>query len=85
MVAIDDIIEDKKLMWKMIDNCWIQKQWSASITPKGGFFCEVAASLDYLFEGPGDMKLKKVGGKLVQQTFKIKSKDIVLDAVVHYL
>ena len=45
-------MEDKKLMWQMIDNCWIQSQWSASITPKGGFFCEGAASLDYLYSIP---------------------------------
>lgn len=35
------------------DNCWIQTKWSASITPKGAFFCEVAAALDMLFDGPG--------------------------------
>jgi len=35
------------------DNCWVQNLWSASITPKGAFFCEVAAALDMLFDGPG--------------------------------
>ncbi len=35
------------------DNCWIQNLWSATITPKGAFFCEVAAALDMLFAGPG--------------------------------
>jgi hypothetical protein len=35
------------------DRCWIQNLWSASITPKGAFFCEIAASLDMLFNGPG--------------------------------
>lgn len=35
------------------DNCWIQRLWSSSITPKGAFFCEVAAALDMLFDGPG--------------------------------
>lgn len=38
---------------KLRDNCWIQNTWSASITPKGAFFCEVAAALDMLFDGPG--------------------------------
>lgn len=37
----------------MRDNCIIQNMWSASITPKGAFFCEVAAALDMLFDGPG--------------------------------
>ena len=35
------------------DACWIQNEWSASITPKGAFFCEIAAALDMLFDGPG--------------------------------
>ena len=35
------------------DACWIQNTWSATITPKGAFFCEVAGSLDMLFDGPG--------------------------------
>lgn len=39
------------------DRCWIQNCWSASITPKGAFFCEVAASLDKLFDGPGGWPL----------------------------
>jgi hypothetical protein len=39
--------------FKLRDNCWIQNIWSASITPKGAFFCEIAAALDTLFNGPG--------------------------------
>jgi hypothetical protein len=37
----------------------VQWRWSASITPKGGFFCEVAAAQDYLFDGPGGYPLEK--------------------------
>lgn len=40
------------------DNCWIQNVWSASVTPKGAFFCEVAGSLDMLFDGPGGWKIE---------------------------
>lgn len=39
--------------YKLRDNCWIQNIWSATITPKGAFFCEIAAALDTLFKGPG--------------------------------
>jgi hypothetical protein len=39
--------------FRLRDSCWIQNLWSASITPKGAFFCEIAASLDMLFDGPG--------------------------------
>lgn len=38
---------------KLRENCWINQFWSASITPKGAFFCEIAAALDMLFDGPG--------------------------------
>ena len=41
------------------DACWIQNTWSATITPKGAFFCEVAGSLDMLFNGPGGWKVEK--------------------------
>ncbi len=40
------------------DACWIQNTWSATITPKGAFFCEVAGALDMLFDGPGGWKVE---------------------------
>lgn len=40
------------------DNCWIQNEWSATITPKGAFFCEIAGALDMLFDGPGGWKIE---------------------------
>ena len=43
---------------KLRDACWIQNLWSASITPKGAFFCEVAAALDMLTGGPGGWPLE---------------------------
>lgn len=42
----------------MRDSCWVQNEWSASITPKGAFFCEVAACLDMLFDGSGGWKVE---------------------------
>ena len=46
-----NIPDDK---WEELrDNCWLQNNWSASITPKGAFFCEIAGALDMLFDGPG--------------------------------
>ncbi len=59
LIAAKDVLEDEELMWKLIDKCWINERWAASITPKGGFFCEVAAAQDHLFEGPGGYKLEK--------------------------
>jgi len=53
LVASDEVYEDKNKMWELIENCWVQNKWSATITPKGAFFCEVAAALDMLLDGPG--------------------------------
>jgi hypothetical protein len=37
-----------------IDKCWVQNSWSASINPRGAFFCEIAAALSELLkEGIG--------------------------------
>lgn len=43
---------------RLRDNCWIQNLWSACITPKGAFFCEIAGALDMLFDGPGGWKIE---------------------------
>ncbi len=53
LIGAEELIEDRDQMWSLIDNCWVQTLWSATITPKGAFFCEVAASFDMLFGGPG--------------------------------
>ena len=42
----------------MRDACWMQNEWSATITPKGAFFWEIAGALDMLFDGPGGWKIE---------------------------
>lgn len=37
---------------RYFDECWLQNTWSATITPKGAYFCEVAGMLSWLFDGP---------------------------------
>lgn len=53
LVAIDEVVDDTELKAHLIANCGFQTHWSASITPKGGYFCEIAASLGWLFDIPG--------------------------------
>lgn len=48
LVASQEVKLDKWLKDYFIYHCWIQNSWSASITPKGAYFCEVAAALDML-------------------------------------
>ncbi len=57
LVASKDVVPDYEERKKLIDNCWVQRRWSASITPKGAFFCEVAAAQDHLTNGPGGWPL----------------------------
>jgi hypothetical protein len=59
LVGIDEVVEDKQIMWKLVDSCWFQKQWCPSITPKGAFFCEVAGALDEAFEEDGGYPVTK--------------------------
>lgn len=70
LIAARELVEDEEFMWELIDNCWIQWRWCASITPKGGFFCEVAAAMDYLFEGPGGYPLEKGWWKKTPEEFQ---------------
>lgn len=59
LMARKDIgIDDEEWIQKR-DNCWIQNTWSATITPKGAFFCEVAGALDMLFDGSGGWKVEQ--------------------------
>lgn len=74
LVAISEVIEDKRLMWKLIDNCWVQQRWSASITPRGCFFCEVAAAQDYIFNGPGGWPIEKGWWKKTPEQFQDQMK-----------
>jgi hypothetical protein len=59
LIGIDEAVDDKQLMWRLIDNCWVQDDWCASITPKGAFFCEVAGSLDQVLDGDGGYPVVK--------------------------
>jgi hypothetical protein len=43
---------------KIRDACWLQNEWSAGITPKGAFFCEIAGVLDMLLDGPGGWEIE---------------------------
>ena len=51
-ICIDEVIEDTALRVKIRDNCWVQQRWSASITPFGAFFCEIAAARAHMVERP---------------------------------
>jgi hypothetical protein len=56
LLSISDIVENPECLETP---CWVDRLWSASINPKGCFFCEIAAALDILFDGPGGLPIEK--------------------------
>lgn len=54
---------------KLRDACWLQNEWSAGITPKGAFFCEMAGVLDMLLDGPGGWPIEPGWWKRTPQDF----------------
>lgn len=52
-----DLIKDDFLRGLLTANCWVQWRWGASITPKGGYFCEVAAAMDMRDGGDNGIRL----------------------------
>jgi len=69
LVAIQEIIPSKTDMHLIIDHCWLQNSWSAAINPKGAFFCEIAAAMSILFDGPGGWPVEKGWWKKVPKDF----------------
>jgi len=57
-VASQEMIPHRGRMFMLISECWAQKSWSASINPKGAYFCEMAASLSMLFNGSSGWKVE---------------------------
>jgi len=58
-IAIEEVINNKELKQRIINNCWVQQRWSASITPWGAYFCEVAAARAHLFGEPKGIPIEK--------------------------
>ena len=50
-MAIQDVIEDADLREELINDCWVDKTWCATINEHGGYFCEVAAAIDRITNG----------------------------------
>lgn len=50
LVAIEEAVDDPVLRRQLIENCPYQAKWSASITPRGCYACEIAGALDALFD-----------------------------------
>lgn len=59
LISRKDMGIDDKHWLKLREKCWVNRLWSSSITPKGCFFCEIAAAMDMLYDGPGGLPIEK--------------------------
>lgn len=69
-LAICDLVPDVELREKLIDDCWVQRTWCPTISPKGAFFCEVAYALDLIFDGPGGFEITEDWWKRTPEEYK---------------
>lgn len=69
-VAVKDVVKDTEYMNELIDDCWVQRIWCPTITSKGGFFCEIAAAQDWLWDGPGGYEIEQHWWKKAPNQFK---------------
>jgi hypothetical protein len=58
LVSADSLSKSNEEKKSFFDNCWVQMTWSATVTPRGGYFCEVAGMLSWLFDGPEGRKIR---------------------------
>jgi len=58
LVASQDVVPDEAHRWRLIEDCWVQREWSSTCTPKGFFPCEVMGHFDLVFDGPGGLPLE---------------------------
>lgn len=63
-------VTDDLELFQAVDHCWVQSSWSASINSKGAWFCEVAAALSDLFDGPEGWKVEPDWWKRTPKDFK---------------
>lgn len=68
--AGDGSVTDEDAIYSATERCWIQESWSASVNPRGAWFCEVAGALADLFDAPPEL-----GWKVEPGWWKKTSKD----------
>ena len=63
-------VTDDVHLFAATERCWVQESWSAAINPKGAWFCEVAAALSDLFDGPMGWEVEPGWWKRTTMDFK---------------
>ncbi len=50
LVSSREVLKEDHLIWNAVDDCPFQRNWSASLSPRGAFACEMMSSLSILFD-----------------------------------
>lgn len=58
LMAAEEYFDNDRDLFQAVEHCWVQEHWSASVHPKGAYFCEVAAALSETFNGPDGWKVE---------------------------
>jgi hypothetical protein len=70
-IAIKDVVPDASVRAQLIDDCWVQRSWCATINHFGAYFCEVAAAQDVLLnEGRNAWPVKPEWWKKIPDQFR---------------
>lgn len=64
------LVTDMRELMYATEHCWVQESWSSAINPKGAFFCEVAAALSDMFDGPAGWPVEPGWWKRTPTEFK---------------
>lgn len=59
LVAIKDVVKDSALRRELINKCWVREKWSAMISSRGCFSCEIAGAFDALYNGSEGLPVEK--------------------------
>jgi len=70
LMAAEDLFKNDRELFAATERCWVQESWSASINPKGAWFCEVAGALSDLFDGPNGWKVEPGWWKRTTMDFR---------------
>jgi hypothetical protein len=69
-ISSKTMIPDETKRKELHSNCWIPNTWSASITPKGVYRCEVAAAMDMLLNANLGLPITKDWWLLPNEAFQ---------------
>lgn len=70
LVSSREVLKDNDKLWNLADECQFQYSWSASLSPRGAFACEMMSCLSILFDYGYGWKIEKGWWKRTPKDYK---------------